>query len=113
MRILLDESVPRALGFLIQGHFVRTVQTAGFAGLFNGELLASMQSAGFDALITFDQNLPYQQNANLPVTVIVLIAPTNRVETALKFAPQILSAMVNLKAGQLLRLELPPIQHDL
>jgi hypothetical protein len=106
MRILLDESVPRALGFLIQGHFVRTAQTAGFAGLLNGELLAAMKSAGFDALVTFDQNLPYQQNANLPVAVIVLVAPNNRVETALKFAPLILNALVGLNAGQLLRVEL-------
>ena len=59
MRILLDESVPRALGFLIQGHFVRTAQAAGFAGLLNGELLAAMKLAEFDVLVTFDQNLPY------------------------------------------------------
>ncbi|MGB4115205.1 MAG: hypothetical protein WBK51_01515 [Polaromonas sp.] len=106
MRILLDESVPRSLGFLIQGHFVRSAQTAGFAGLFNGELLAAMKLAEFDALITFDQNLPYQQNVNLPVAVVVLIAPNNRVETALKFAPHILSALADLKPSQLLRLEL-------
>ena len=78
MRILLDESVPRALGFLIQGHFVRTVQGAGFAGLLNGELLAAMKSAEFDALVTFDQNLPCQQYVNLPVAVVVLAAPNNR-----------------------------------
>ena len=67
MRILLDESVPRALGFLIHGHFVRTAQAAGFAGLLNGELLAAMKAAGFDVLVTFDQNLPYQQNVQLPL----------------------------------------------
>ena len=106
MRILLDESVPRSLGFLIHGHFVRTVQTAGFAGLFNGELLAVMKLAEFDVLVTFDQNLPYQQNVNLPVAVVVLVAPNNRVATALKFVPHVLSALANLKAGQLLRIEL-------
>jgi hypothetical protein len=107
MRILLDESVPRALGFLIQGHFVRTAQAAGFAGLLNGDLLAAMKAADFDALITFDQNLPYQQNVHLPVAVIVLVAPNNRVETAVRFAPLILSGLVNLKPGLLLQLELP------
>ena len=107
MRILLDESVPRALGFLIQGHFVRTAQVAGFEGLLNGELLAAMKPAGFDALVTFDQNLPYQQNIQLPVAVIVLVAPNNRVATALRFAPLILDALNNLKAGLVLRLELP------
>lgn len=108
MHILLDESVPRALGFLIQGHFVRTAQSAGFAGLLNGQLLTAMKLAGFDVLITFDQNLPYQQNTNLPVAVIVLVAPNNRVETALKFAPHILGALGNLAAGQLLQIKLNP-----
>lgn len=65
-----------------------------------------MKLAEFDVLVTFDQNLPYQQNVNLPVAVVVLVAPNNRVETALKFAPRVLSALTNLKAGQLLRIEL-------
>jgi hypothetical protein len=29
MRSLLDESVPKALGFLLEPHFVRSAQTAG------------------------------------------------------------------------------------
>lgn len=106
MRILLDESVPRALGFLIQEHFVRTAQVAGFAGLLNGELLAAMKAAGFDVLVTFDQNLPYQQNAQLPAAAIVLVAPNNRVETAVKFAPLILDGLINLSAGVPLQLKL-------
>jgi hypothetical protein len=109
MRVLLDESVPRSLGFLIQGHFVRTAQTAGFARLLNGELLAAMKSAEFDVLVTFDQNLPCQQNVGLPAAVIVLVAPNNRVATALKIGPIILKAWIDVDAGQLLRLELP---HD-
>lgn len=28
MKILLDESVPKALGYELQGHFVRTVQAS-------------------------------------------------------------------------------------
>jgi hypothetical protein len=103
---LLDESVPKALGFLIKGHFVRSVQFAGFAGLQNGELMAAMVDANYDVLITFDQNLPYQQNAVLPVCVFVLIAQNNRVETALQFAPSIQNALAQYLPGQLLRLEL-------
>ncbi len=106
MRVLLDESVPRAFGFAITGHFVRTAQTAEFSGLLNGELLASMKAANFDVLVAFDQNLPYQQNAVLPVAVVVLLAPNNRVETAMRFAPGLLSVLQAVKAGQLVRLEL-------
>lgn len=107
MRVLLDESVPRALGFLIQGHFVRTAQAAGFAGLLNGELLTAMKAAAFDVLITFDQNLPDQQSVKLPVAVMVLVAPNNRVETALRFAPAISDGLINLSPGQLIKLALP------
>ena len=106
MRVLQDESVPKVLGFGIEGHYVRTAQTAGFAGLLNGELMAAMKNAAFDVLITFDQNLPYQQNAKLPVAVMVLVALNNRVETALRFAPAIATALLTLTPGQLVKLTL-------
>jgi hypothetical protein len=106
MRVLLDESVPKALGFAIDGHFVRTAQSAGFAGLLNGELMAAMKNSAYDVLITFDQNLPYQQNAKLPVAVVVLVARNNRVETALQFAPAIAIALLTLTPGQLVKLTL-------
>jgi uncharacterized membrane protein (UPF0136 family) len=104
MRVLLDESVPRALGFELHGHFVRTAQTAGFSGLSNGKLMAAMVAASFDVLVTFDQNLPYQQNTSLPVAVIVLVAPDNRVTTAQSFVPALLTALASLPPNQLLRL---------
>ncbi len=104
MKVLLDESVPRRLGFELTGHFVRTAQAAGFSSLSNGKLMQAMLDEGFEVLVTFDQNLPYQQNADLPVTVIVLIASNNRLETAKQFAPQLLAALGTLKQGQLIRL---------
>jgi predicted nuclease of predicted toxin-antitoxin system len=61
MRILLDESLPRRLEQELSGHEVQTVQSRGWAGLKNGELLR-LASAEFQALLTGDQNLEYQQN---------------------------------------------------
>ena len=40
MRVLPDESVPKALGFELHDHFVCTVQAMKWAGLSNGRLLA-------------------------------------------------------------------------
>ena len=105
MQLLLDESVPKALGFALSPYFVRTAQTAGFAGLLNGELMSAMKAAGYDVLITFDQNLPYQQNANLPVAVLVLKAKDNRVATALSFASKILALLENELPPQVVVLE--------
>ena len=104
MNILLDESVPRALGFSLTGHFVRTAQTMGFSALSNGKLLKAMQETGFEVLITFDQNLPYQQNSDLPVTVLVLVAANNRINTAMDFAPHILTALSSIEKPSLIRL---------
>lgn len=60
MRVLLDESVPRDLGFALVGHFVRTVQTMGWAGFSNGKLLTVMLTENFETLVTRDQNLEKQ-----------------------------------------------------
>jgi hypothetical protein len=107
MKVLLDESVPRALGFELEGHLVRTAQSVGFSTLSNGKLMQAMVEMGFEVLITFDQNLPYQQNAKLPVAIIILIAPNNRVETAKGFASSILSSLTTVQPGQLVRLSAP------
>jgi len=49
----------------------------GWCGRKNGELLA-LAAAEFEAFITVDQNLPYQQNiATLPIAVVVLVTPSN------------------------------------
>ncbi len=93
MRILLDESSPRKLGFLLEGHFVRTVQQVGFGGLSNGKLLAAAVN-DFDILITGDQNMEYQQNeAALPMGVIILVAGSNKLESFLPLMPKLLKIL--------------------
>ena len=50
----------------------------GWAAIKNGELLASA-SRRFDAFVTVDRNLSFQQNVQaLPIAIIVLYAKTNR-----------------------------------
>lgn len=104
MKVLLDESVPKALGFELEGHFVRTVQVMGWSGLSNGRLLAVMAENAFEVLITCDQNIEYQQNAALPVALIVLIAPDNRVPTILSLAPALRKALGSILQGQIVRI---------
>lgn len=63
MRVLLDEQLDwrlsRSFG---EGFEVETVARRGWRGKKNGELLALMEGAGFDALVTIDRGIPYQQN---------------------------------------------------
>jgi predicted nuclease of predicted toxin-antitoxin system len=105
MRILLDESLPRKLALEFIGHDVQTVQKAGWSGLSNGELLR-IASGKFEVLVTGDQNLQFQQNpASLPITVVVLVAVNNRLETLRPLMPRVLEKLKIIAPGQLIRVE--------
>jgi len=79
VRVLLGEQLPRDLARELTGHDVSTVQAESWAGLKNGELLRRAETRGFDAFLTSDQNLPFQQNVALGrLAVIVLPARTTK-----------------------------------
>ena len=103
MKILLDESVPKALGFALSGHFVRNVQAMGWSGVSNGRLLKLMADNDFEVLVSCDQNIEYQQSADLPVALVVLIAPDNRVPTILRLVPDLLDALQSIVPGEIRR----------
>ncbi|WP_295402434.1 DUF5615 family PIN-like protein [uncultured Thiocystis sp.] len=89
MRLLLDESLPRRLRAYLPGHSVKTVVEMGWSGYKNGRLLAAA-AAEFDAFITADKNLPYQQNlTTLPIAVVVLEAPSNERSQLLPLLPEL------------------------
>ncbi len=78
MKVLLDHCVPRRFGKLLAEHQVRTAFEMGWAGLKNGELLAQAASR-FDAFVTVDQNVQFQQNLTLlALPTAILVAPDNR-----------------------------------
>ncbi|QDU90221.1 hypothetical protein Pla175_36230 [Pirellulimonas nuda] len=93
MKILLDENVTHDLRHEITGHDCETVAYRGWRGIKNGELLQFAAAEGFDALVTNDTNLPYQQSQrNLPIAVIVLKAPSNDFEDIRPLVPKLLAA---------------------
>jgi len=103
MRILLDESLPRRLKAELMGHDVSTVVECGWSGVKNGKLLA-LAAVRFDVFITADQNLPYQQNlAALPVSVIVLVAHDNRLQTLQGLVPELLTQLTGIEPNSLSR----------
>jgi hypothetical protein len=106
VRVLLDEQLPRQLGPYLVGHEVRTVQQESGAGLKNGELLDRAETAGFQALLTGDQSLEFQQNiAKRLLGVVVLKAGSNAIEDLLPLVPGILRALEGLGAGRVSRVE--------
>lgn len=106
MRLLLDESLPKKLRASPPGHSVSTVVEMGWGGTKNGALLA-LASSQFDAFLTADQNLPYQQNAeSLPLTVIVLCAKSNTLSNLLPLIPLLRAALSDSAPKSLTRIEL-------
>ena len=104
MRLLLDECVPARLRRALPTHQVTTVVEAGWSGVKNGKLLA-LAATSFDAFITVDKNLPYQQNiSTLPVAVLVLDAVSNELPYLLPLIPALEAALANLKPGSYLLL---------
>ena len=99
MKLLLDESVPRRLAASFPAPFTtRTVQEMGWAGTANGLLLSLAAKHGFDALITVDRGIEYQQSENnLPMPIVIMVAVRNRLAELQPLVPQVL----DLLAGDL------------
>lgn len=61
----------------------------GWSGVKNGRLLA-LAATQFDAFITVDKNMPFQQNlATLPVALVVLDARSNELTALLVLIPEL------------------------
>ncbi len=80
-----------------------TVQEKGWAGKSHGELLR-LAEKGFDAFLTADQNLEYQQHLkDVRVGVIVLAARTTRISDLEPLIPRVLRALERVKPGEVFR----------
>jgi hypothetical protein len=102
MKLLLDENLPKKLKLDFPSHEVFTVREMKWNGIKNGELLKLMIENIFDALLSFDQNIPHQQNfEKYPVTVFVLLAEINTYDVLYPLCPQINKHLenINFKKG--------------
>jgi predicted nuclease of predicted toxin-antitoxin system len=95
MKLLLDESIPRRLAQDFPDTFdVLTVVQMGWAGTANGALLRLAAEHAFDALITADQSIAYQQNpSTLPIRVVVLVAARTRVQELRPLVPRVIEVL--------------------
>lgn len=97
MKILLDENLPHDLRHFLPGHEVATVAYLAWTGLRNGELMARAAAEAFDALLTMDSGIAYQQNLDtLPLSVVAIRAVTNKLDDLRPLAPAILRALEDL-----------------
>jgi hypothetical protein len=104
VRVRLDEQLPVDLVAMLGGHSATAVVSRGWAGVKNGDLLRRMRGE-YDALLTMDQGIEFQQNiAVLPFGVLLVLAPSNRMVHLQLLVPAILDALPGLQPGQLRRI---------
>lgn len=102
MRILLDACVPERLGRFLTGHEVVPVRVAfGTTDINDGELV-ERATRHFDALITVDKSLRYQQNLQRQALRVVLLrAHSNALEHLVPLVPGVEAALHTMAAGEL------------
>ena len=84
-----------------------TVPEMGWAGKTKGELLALAEEE-FGALLTVDQNVPFQQNLSLSrLSVVTLRAKSSDIDDLRPLIPQLKLALSNLQAGSTISVGLP------
>ena len=105
MKLLLDENLPHRLRPLLVGNEVFTVAYMKWQGIENGELLALAAKNGFDALLTKENGMPYEQNASaLPCSIVVIQAASNALSDIEPLLPRILSALPTIQPRSVVRI---------
>lgn len=105
MRVLLDECIDERLRHHFIEHECQTANFAKLPGLKNGKLLDAAQSLQFDVLLTVDQNIPDQQNlSNRRIAIVILCAPTNRLQHLSALVPQVLEYLQAIVPGAVIRI---------
>ena len=73
MKVLFDQGTPVPLRRHLHPHVVDTAAERGWSAFQNVDLLDQGEAEGYEALITTDQNLKYQQNlSDRSIRILVL-----------------------------------------
>jgi hypothetical protein len=104
VKILFDQGTPAPLRGALKQHTVATAYELGWTELDNGRLLTAAESE-FNALVTTDKNLRYQQNLAGRRLAILVLPTANWPELRIHEA-RIAAAVDALQPGDIVELRL-------
>jgi predicted nuclease of predicted toxin-antitoxin system len=104
MKILFDQGTPTPLHSVLARHVILTAFEQGWSNLQNGDLIRVAEAEGFQALITKDQNLRYQQNLT-GRKLAILVLPTTSWPKIQNHLDKVSAAISSLKPGDYLELD--------
>ncbi len=101
MNVFVDECVNYKLMRHLTGHqFIHATDTP-WRGAKNGRLLR-LAEIEYDAFLTIDRNIPYQQDlSRYDLAVIIIEAQSNNIEDLLPLVSRTLAALETIKPGDL------------
>jgi hypothetical protein len=105
VKVLFDANTPAPLARFLRGHEVVRADQMGWQGLENGALLDAAEQAGFDLLLTCDQNVQYQQNFTNRKLALVILS-SNHWPTLRRVAARIATAVDFVQTGQIVKVDL-------
>ena len=105
MKVLFDQGTPVPLRRHLHPHVVDTADERGWSRLQNGDLLDQAEASQFDAFITTDTNLRYQQNLSKRVIRILVLTTTSWPRIREK-TDEVQAALENLDEGGYFELEI-------
>jgi hypothetical protein len=106
MLILFDHSTPAPLAAYLTGHIVTKAKDRGWDKLSNGDLLAEAERAGFELLLTADNNMRYQQNLSGRKIILVVLSTPQWPRVRLHIE-KIAAALNSVKPSSYLEIEIP------
>jgi len=106
VRILFDQGTPVPLRSHLSSHEVATAYELHWSTLTNGDLLLQAEAAGFDLLVTTDQNLRYQQNLAARRIAVVVLSSTSwpRIQKAIA---NVVDAITRARPGVYIEVTVP------
>jgi|SRR5947207_12202280 len=105
MRILFDQGTPAPLRHALPGHAVSSTYEMGWDKLENGDLL-DVADSSFDAFITTDQNLRFQQKLT-GRRLAILVLPTTSWPKIQLHISKVVAALNALRPGDFVELNFP------
>jgi len=100
-RVVLDEGVLRHLIRCLPGSELTTVPASGWASIKNGKLLALIEQAGFDAFLTCDKNMEFQQRELESRSYVVLLLSTNHWPSMKPHVAKVAKALERARPGSI------------
>ena len=86
--------MPRPFEKFLGDHEVQHTSRLNWGHLENGNLLRAAEEAGFEVIVTVDQNIPYQQSlTGRSLSLIVIRSRSNAIPDLMSLVPKILAAL--------------------